>query len=171
MAHAQRWEFESTFDELKTRQRGAGTVRRSKSPELILQEILGHLCCHYAIRTLMLEAADAAAVDPDRVQLRRRRAHRAPLDHSGARFIPQPTDHGWRHAILLCRRQSGPSRPSKPRLIRRNYVISGVISDATRARSARALSVGVDRCLRVNEAPHACGRSGSASSSESGRRA
>ena len=40
---------------------------RSKSPDLVLQEIWGHLCCHYAIRTLMWEAADHARVDPDRV--------------------------------------------------------------------------------------------------------
>ena len=67
VAYAQRWEIESTFDELKTHQRGARTVLRSKSPDLVLQEIWGHLCCHYAIRTLMLEAADHANVDPDRV--------------------------------------------------------------------------------------------------------
>ena len=67
LAYAQRWEIETVFDELKTHQRGARTVLRSKSPDLVLQEIWGHLCCHYAIRTLMLEAADTAEVDPDRV--------------------------------------------------------------------------------------------------------
>jgi hypothetical protein len=41
-------------------------VLRSKSPELVPQEIWGHPCCHYAIRTLMWEAADHAKVDPDR---------------------------------------------------------------------------------------------------------
>lgn len=66
-AYTQRWEIESAFDELKTHQRGARTVLRSKSPDLVLQEIWGHLCCHYAIRTLMWEAADHAGVDPDRV--------------------------------------------------------------------------------------------------------
>lgn len=66
-AYAQRWEIESAFDELKVHQRGARTVLRSKSPELVLQEIWGHLCCHFAIRTLMWEAADHAQVDPDRV--------------------------------------------------------------------------------------------------------
>ena len=40
---------------------------RSKSPALVEQEIWGHLCCHYAIRTLMFEAAHDADVDPDRV--------------------------------------------------------------------------------------------------------
>ena len=67
VAYAQRWEIEGVFDELKTHQRGARTVLRSKSPDLVLQEIWGHLCCHYAIRTLMGEAAAHANVDPDRV--------------------------------------------------------------------------------------------------------
>jgi hypothetical protein len=66
-AYTQRWEIESAFDELKTHQRGPRTVLRSKSPDLVLQEIWGHLCCHYAVRTLMWEAADNAGVDPDRV--------------------------------------------------------------------------------------------------------
>lgn len=66
-AYAQRWEIESAFDELKTHQRGARMVLRSKSPALVLQEIWGHLCCHYAIRTLMFAAAHDADVDPDRV--------------------------------------------------------------------------------------------------------
>jgi hypothetical protein len=67
LAYGQRWEIETAFDELKTHQRGARTVLRSKAPDLVLQEIWGHLCCHYAIRTLMWEAADHARVDPDRV--------------------------------------------------------------------------------------------------------
>ncbi len=67
VAYAQRWEIETAFDELKTHQRGPRTVLRSKSPDLVLQEIWGHLCCHFAIRTLMWEAADHAQVDPDRV--------------------------------------------------------------------------------------------------------
>ena len=59
-AYAQRWEIETSFDELKTHQRGPRTVLRSKSPKLVTQEIWGHLCCHYAIRTLMLDAAQDA---------------------------------------------------------------------------------------------------------------
>ncbi len=66
-AYVQRWEIELAFDELKTHQRGPRTVLRSKSPELVVQEIWGYLCCHYAIRTLMWEAADTAHLDPDRV--------------------------------------------------------------------------------------------------------
>ena len=66
-AYTQRWEIELTFDELKTQQRGPRTVLRSKSPDLVLQEIWGHLCCHYAIRSLMAQAATHSGHDPDRV--------------------------------------------------------------------------------------------------------
>ena len=66
-AYADRWEIESAFDELKTHQRGPRVVLRSKSPDLVLQEIWGHLCCHYAIRSLMAQAAEHAGHDPDRV--------------------------------------------------------------------------------------------------------
>lgn len=66
-AYAQRWEIELVFDELKVHQQGPCTVLRSKSPELVLQEIWGHLYCHYADRTLMWEGAGHARVDPDRV--------------------------------------------------------------------------------------------------------
>ena len=66
-AYAQRWEIESTLDELKTHQRGPRAVLRSKKPDLVLQEIWGHLCCHYAIRALMFDAAIEAGRDPDRV--------------------------------------------------------------------------------------------------------
>jgi len=55
-AYNQRWQIELAFDELKSHQRGPRTVLRSKSPALVLQEIWGHLCCHYAIRTLMSDA-------------------------------------------------------------------------------------------------------------------
>jgi hypothetical protein len=66
-AYTQRWEIESAFDELKTHQRGPRVVLRSKSPDLVKQEIWGHLCCHFAIRSLMTDAARHAGHDPDRV--------------------------------------------------------------------------------------------------------
>ena len=87
-AYHQRWEIELAFDELKTHQRGPRTVLRSKSPGLVLQEIWGHLCCHYAIRSLMAEAAVHAGHDPDRMSfvaaLRIARAHHRPR----GRFSP-----------------------------------------------------------------------------------
>lgn len=66
-AYNDRWEIELAFDELKTHQRGPRMVLRSKSPELVKQELWGHLCCHFAIRTLMAGAAEHAGHDPDRV--------------------------------------------------------------------------------------------------------
>ncbi len=109
-AYVQRWEIELAFDELKTHQRGPRTVLRSKSPALVLQEIWGYLCCHYAIRTLMWEAADHAGVDPDRVSfvaaLRiARRSIPAARD-----FPPHTADHGWRHAITLLLQRLNPTR-------------------------------------------------------------
>jgi Insertion element 4 transposase N-terminal/Transposase DDE domain len=70
-AYQQRWEHESVLDELKTHLRGGGEVLRSKSPELIEQELLGLLLAHYAVRELMCHAADQVDLDPDRLSLLR----------------------------------------------------------------------------------------------------
>jgi hypothetical protein len=63
----ERWEIETTLDELKTHLRGAQIVLRSKTPELVQQEFYGLLMAHYAIRGLMHEAALEANEDPDRL--------------------------------------------------------------------------------------------------------
>jgi Insertion element 4 transposase N-terminal/Transposase DDE domain len=67
----ERWEFELTLDEIEIHQIGHGRVLRSKTPELIRQEIWGILLTHYAIRHLMHEAADTADIDPDRLSFLR----------------------------------------------------------------------------------------------------
>ena len=67
VAYWERWEIESVFDELKTHQRGARSVLRSKSPALITQELWAMLCCHYAIRALMADVEVNGGRDPDRV--------------------------------------------------------------------------------------------------------
>jgi hypothetical protein len=61
----ERWEIETTLDELKTHLRGAQIVLRSKTPELVRQEFYGLLMAHFAIRGLMHEAALQADEDPD----------------------------------------------------------------------------------------------------------
>jgi hypothetical protein len=63
----ERWEIETTLDELKTHLRGAGIVLRSKTPGLVKQEFLGLLMAHFAIRGLMHEAALKAEEDRDRL--------------------------------------------------------------------------------------------------------
>jgi hypothetical protein len=123
-AYAQRWEIESTFDELKTHRRGPRTVLRSKSPDLVLQEIWGHLCCHYAIRSLMAQAADHSGHDPDRVSLvAALRITRQTLAHPGA-FPPNPHDRdspGWLSFLqrLLGRLNPARRQRSAPRVIKR----------------------------------------------------
>ena len=69
--YAQRWEFESALDELKSHQRGPRVVLRSKSPDGVRQEAWAHLCTHYAIRALMGTAAHDSGVDPDRISFTR----------------------------------------------------------------------------------------------------
>src|SRR5262249_38457223 len=51
-AYCQRWEEETGHDQLKTCLRGPGAVLRSKSPDMIRQEIYGYLLSHYAISAL-----------------------------------------------------------------------------------------------------------------------
>jgi hypothetical protein len=63
----ERWEIETALDELKTHLRGAKIVLRSKTPDLVRQEFYGLLMAHFAIRSLMHEAALKADVDPDRL--------------------------------------------------------------------------------------------------------
>jgi len=67
----ERWEIETTLDELKTHQRGPAQVLRSRSPEGVEQEIWGHLLVHHAIRQLMHTAAQDTDTDPDRLSFTR----------------------------------------------------------------------------------------------------
>ena len=69
--YPQRWELETALDELKTHQRGPGVVLRSKDPDGVYQEVWAYLLVHYAIRTLMHQAALDAEVDPDRLSFTR----------------------------------------------------------------------------------------------------
>jgi hypothetical protein len=63
----ERWEIETVLAELKTHLRGSRIVLRSKTPDLVRQEIYGLLLAHFAIRGLMHEAALKADEDPDRL--------------------------------------------------------------------------------------------------------
>ena len=71
----ERWEVEGLLDELKTHQRGPGVVLRSKTPEMVAQEVWAMLLVHRAIRTLMHQAAldggNGQALDPDRLSFAR----------------------------------------------------------------------------------------------------
>lgn len=69
--YAQRWEIETTLDEIKTHQGGPGLVLRSQHPAGAEQEIYGILLVHHALRDLMHHAAHDAGCDPDRLSFTR----------------------------------------------------------------------------------------------------
>jgi len=65
--YTERWEVETALAELKTTQRGPKQVLRSRSPELVAQEVWAHLLVHYALRAVMHTAALEEDLDPDRL--------------------------------------------------------------------------------------------------------
>ena len=60
------WQIELAIDEFKTHLREK-VVLRSQTPAGVVQEVEGLLLAHYAVRTLMAEAAQAEGLDPDRL--------------------------------------------------------------------------------------------------------
>ena len=66
-AYHERWEFESSLREIECQLLEAGSTLRSKTPEMVRQEIWALLLTHYAIRSFMKEAADTTELDPDRI--------------------------------------------------------------------------------------------------------
>ena len=98
--YAQRWEFESTLDEIKTHLGGSQLVLRSQHPAGAEQELYGFLLVHHAIRHLMHQAAQDDDHDPDRISFTRSlRVVRRQVINQAA-FSP---------------RQTRPRRPSHPR--------------------------------------------------------
>ncbi len=66
-AYHQRWEEETSNDQLKTHLRGPGKVLRSRLPDLVHQEIWAYLIVHHAISAPITKASAAADLDPDRI--------------------------------------------------------------------------------------------------------
>ncbi len=91
----ERWEIEGALDEFKTHLRGRQIVLRSKSPELVRQEFYGLMLAHFAIRSLMHEAALKGDVDPDTLSfthsvrvVRRKLPRYVSFPPSGAEALP-----------------------------------------------------------------------------------
>jgi hypothetical protein len=61
--YRQRWEFELTLDEIETHQMSHTRLLRSRTPELVRQEVWALLLTHYAVREFMHEAADPLGPD------------------------------------------------------------------------------------------------------------
>ena len=66
-AYHERWEHETSNDQLKTHLRGPGRVLRSRLPDLVHQEIWAYLIVHHAISALTAKASAAADLDPDSI--------------------------------------------------------------------------------------------------------
>jgi hypothetical protein len=67
LCYHERWEAEETIDETRNQQRLSQQPLRSRSPKLVLQELYALLLAHYAVRCLMLQAAQTGGLDPDRL--------------------------------------------------------------------------------------------------------
>ena len=94
--YPERGEIETAFDELKTHLHGRQMLLRSKTPNLIRQELYGLMMAHFSVRGLMHEAALKAKEDPDRLSfihavrvIRRTLPHIAALPPSGAVRSPR----------------------------------------------------------------------------------
>lgn len=63
----ERWEAENVFGEIKNQLYGYKTILRSKTPDLVRQEMWGLLLTHFAVRQMMSQAAMRHGLDPDRL--------------------------------------------------------------------------------------------------------
>ena len=119
-AYHQRWEFEIALDEIETHQIAHSRVLRSKSPEMVRQEIWGILLAHYAIRALMVEAAHDADIDPDRLSfIRSLRVIRREADGSADSPPHSSSDAIQRVIEEILDTPSGTPTPRLPRVIKR----------------------------------------------------
>jgi len=92
----ERWEIENAFDELKVHLRGRDVVLRSKTPDLVRQELYGLLLAHFAVRGLMHEAAQSADIDSDELSfIHALRIVRRKI--SNGSFFPSGTDDSTDH--------------------------------------------------------------------------
>ncbi len=100
-AYHERWEQETAHDQLKTHLRGPGKVLRSRSPDLVRQEIWAWLTVHYAIATVMARAAESSDLDPDRISFTHALNLIRRTAAGTAAFPPSPLDRhrrpGQRH--------------------------------------------------------------------------
>jgi hypothetical protein len=94
----ERWESENGYAELKTRLRGAAFILRSRSPELVCQEMFAFLTVYQALCALETEAARQAGIDPDRISFTV--TVRVARDHAASHAIITP------RSLALARHQA-----------------------------------------------------------------
>jgi hypothetical protein len=67
LCYHERWEIETAIDDIDTHQRLCDYTLRSQTPEGVEQELYGILLGYYAVRALMLQAAEQVGLDSDRL--------------------------------------------------------------------------------------------------------
>jgi hypothetical protein len=63
----ERWDVEGFFKQIKSVQLNDARIFRSKSPDGVRQEFWAHLAVHYATTRIIVDAAQHAGLDPDRI--------------------------------------------------------------------------------------------------------
>lgn len=115
LLYHERWEIELALDEIKTHQRQQQKVLRSKTPEGVRQELYATVLAHYAVRSLMVQAASQAKVDPDRLSFTAALFQVQEAIDDGMTFAPE---HGPRLLVGLLARLAKAILP--PRRLRVN---------------------------------------------------
>lgn len=112
--YAERWQTEQAFREIKTIQQGNNYVLRSRSPDLVRQEIWAHLIVHACLNRLATHLADRNGTDPDQISFIK------VLKHARRTVTAQITGIAKAAAADL-RRWLNPARPprSSPRAVKR----------------------------------------------------
>lgn len=120
-AYHQRWEIEITIDEVDTHQRPPRQPLRSHTPLGVLQELYGLVLAHYAVRAVMLAAAQQAGCDPDRLSFTKTlRLLRNALFEAQIVSLTQ-SDAWFQQLLTRIGRQRLPARDNRcnPRVVRR----------------------------------------------------
>jgi hypothetical protein len=120
-AYHERWEIEITIDEVDTHQRRPAQPLRSHTPLGVLQELYGLVLAHYAIRAVMLAAAQQAGCDPDRLSFTKTlRLLRNALFEAQIVSLTQ-FDAWYQQLLTRIGRQQLPVRDNRcnPRVVRR----------------------------------------------------
>jgi hypothetical protein len=129
-----RWEFELAVDEIKSHQRSPQEPLRSKKPVGVIQEIYGLLVAHYLIRAVIVEAAQQAALAPNRLSFTSTLRVIREMIPEAQRTAPE--DHWRLYEQLLTDIAATPLRPranrSNPRVVKRKMSNFGVKNQSHR---------------------------------------
>jgi hypothetical protein len=139
----ERWEIETTNSEVKVHLKPSRSPLRSKSFDMVIQELYGIMLGHYIVRKLMHQAALKADEDPDRISF----SHAVQVITTNipeyGDISPQKTKQRVTKAILRKRVSSsrGRQNPRQVRRWRNDFPTKKAAKDKkiTKAKQARRL--------------------------------